>query len=71
MTCRWILQVVVDFHATWCGPCKMISPFFESLQKDFENIVFCKIDVDDVSVSDEEFHTRNSEYKYALTCLFS
>lgn len=35
--------VLVDFFATWCGPCKMLSPVLESL----ENIDVVKIDVDE------------------------
>ncbi|GHJ86608.1 hypothetical protein NliqN6_3010 [Naganishia liquefaciens] len=39
--------VVVDFWATWCGPCKMISPHFEKAEATFENVVFVKVDVDE------------------------
>ncbi|XP_065601333.1 thioredoxin [Cyrtonyx montezumae] len=39
--------VVVDFSATWCGPCKMIKPFFHSLSEKFGDVVFIEIDVDD------------------------
>lgn len=35
--------VLVDFFATWCGPCKMLGPILESL----ENIDVVKIDVDE------------------------
>jgi len=40
--------IVVDFHAQWCGPCKMIAPKIEAMSKnDFPDVVFYKVDVDD------------------------
>lgn len=43
--------VVIDFTATWCGPCRMITPILEQLSTKFENVVFVKVDVDELSVS--------------------
>lgn len=38
---------VVDFFATWCGPCKMLSPIFEGLEQDMkEDAKFLKVDID-------------------------
>ena len=39
--------VFVDFYATWCGPCKMMSPILEQLSEEKRDVVFAKIDVDD------------------------
>jgi len=41
--------LIIDFYATWCGPCKAISPVFEKLSKQHESstsITFAKCDVD-------------------------
>lgn len=40
---------VVDFYATWCGPCKQIAPFVEKLSKDYTEATFLKVDVDELT----------------------
>ncbi|TFY66829.1 hypothetical protein EVG20_g4265 [Dentipellis fragilis] len=40
--------IVVDFHATWCGPCHAIAPVFASLSQAFPNASFTRVDVDAV-----------------------
>jgi thioredoxin len=38
---------IVDFYASWCGPCRAISPVLEELAKEYgDNIVIYKVDVD-------------------------
>eukprot|EP00088_Acartia_fossae_P041647 TRINITY_DN43564_c0_g1_i1.p1 TRINITY_DN43564_c0_g1~~TRINITY_DN43564_c0_g1_i1.p1 ORF type:complete len:106 (-),score=33.99 TRINITY_DN43564_c0_g1_i1:265-582(-) len=47
--------VVVDFFATWCGPCKMISPHLEEMDKTMDDVVFLKVDVDECEDIAQEY----------------
>ena len=40
-------KVVVDLFATWCGPCKMLSPILDEISEEVTTTKFFKIDVDD------------------------
>ena len=38
--------VLLDFWATWCGPCRMIAPILDEIAREREDVVIGKIDVD-------------------------
>lgn len=49
---------LVDFYATWCGPCKMLAPQLEQLAEKRQDINVIKIDVDQHEELAAEFNIR-------------
>ncbi|KAH7851800.1 hypothetical protein Vadar_016630 [Vaccinium darrowii] len=42
--------MVVDFTASWCGPCRFIAPFVAELAKRLPSVTFLKVDVDELEL---------------------
>lgn len=57
---------VVDFWATWCGPCKMMAPTFEEVAEVLPEAKFGKLDVDQAS----EVAERYKVYAIPNICIF-
>ncbi|MCI6118554.1 MAG: thioredoxin [Prevotella sp.] len=54
------LPLVVDFWATWCGPCRMIAPIIEELAKEYDGkINVGKCDVEECDDIASEYGIRN------------
>ncbi|KAH9910780.1 thioredoxin [Epithele typhae] len=49
---------IFDFWATWCGPCKIISPIFEKLAGQYGGAKFYKVDIDEAADIAEEVGVR-------------
>lgn len=41
--------VLIDFFATWCGPCKIVSPIVDQIAEENADIKVCKINIDEQS----------------------
>ncbi|NVY97120.1 thioredoxin [Lactobacillus sp. DCY120] len=50
--------VLVDFWATWCGPCRMQAPVIEKLADEYDDVHFLKMDVDANPETPNQFGIR-------------
>ncbi len=53
-------SVVVDFFATWCGPCRMLAPVLEDIDEEYKGTIkIAKVDVDELSEIAEEYMVQS------------
>ncbi|MBQ9011158.1 MAG: thioredoxin [Bacilli bacterium] len=48
-------KVLIDCYATWCGPCKMLSPIIDELANEIDTYKFYKLDVDNCDEITKEY----------------
>lgn len=51
--------VLVDFWATWCGPCQMLGPIVEEVAGETDNVKVCKVDVDENQASAMQYQVMS------------
>ena len=50
--------VVLDFNATWCGPCKMLTPVFAEAAKKYTDVKFVSVDIDKLPETAKAFNVQ-------------
>ena len=50
---------MIDLFATWCAPCRMLAPVLEELEKEYPDVKFCKINVDEERELAEKFRVES------------
>lgn len=51
--------VLIDFWASWCGPCKMLAPTIDALAEELSDVKVCKVNVDEEMALAEKFQVMS------------
>lgn len=51
--------VLIDFWASWCGPCRMLSPIVDEIAEENQNIKVCKVNVDEEPELAQQFRVMS------------
>jgi thioredoxin 1 len=51
--------IVVDYFATWCGPCKKFAPLFAGMKQEFKTVSFYRVDVDKCTEAGEMYEIES------------
>jgi thioredoxin 1 len=50
---------VIDFWATWCGPCKLMNPILDEVEKEYPNLAITRVDIDSDKDMVEQYNIQS------------
>ncbi|KAI7990160.1 Thioredoxin H9 [Camellia lanceoleosa] len=62
-------QVVANFSASWCGPCRVIAPFYSELSHKYPVLMFLFVDVDELTQVEKLVRANKSDLQKKATAI--